>query len=338
MTRPADSDDYLWDRSGPADPDVARLEQLLAPLAHTAPLRVPDELAARRRWRRRLPTIVGLAVGVAAVLALVVWWRGARPGESAGCSGGTGFAFTAKGGKVTCGSATVERGVLPIGTTLDTGAHEAELAIATIGKAELGPNTRLRLAHTSEDRHELFLEQGHLHARVSAPPRIFAVATPSAHVTDLGCEYSLDVDASGAGAIHVISGKVELETGKGTVVVAPAGSHARLLPGRRASVPVSDRAGAELVAAVHDFESGASDGLARVLEAARAEDAITIANLVEVVPAVDKRRVLARLAELVPAPQEVTIDEALGDRALWEMWFDEVVLVHAGVSSVPGKR
>ncbi len=35
MSKP---DDYLWDRSGPADPEVARLEQLLAPLAHDRPL------------------------------------------------------------------------------------------------------------------------------------------------------------------------------------------------------------------------------------------------------------------------------------------------------------
>ncbi len=35
------SNDYLWDRSGPPDPDTRQLEELLAPLAHDAPL---DEL------------------------------------------------------------------------------------------------------------------------------------------------------------------------------------------------------------------------------------------------------------------------------------------------------
>ena len=34
-------DDYLWDGSGPPDPEVARLEALLSPLAHDAPLRLP---------------------------------------------------------------------------------------------------------------------------------------------------------------------------------------------------------------------------------------------------------------------------------------------------------
>ena len=35
MTRiPAEDDDYLWDRSGAPDPEVVRLEALLAPLGH----------------------------------------------------------------------------------------------------------------------------------------------------------------------------------------------------------------------------------------------------------------------------------------------------------------
>ncbi|NVB79150.1 MAG: hypothetical protein HOV81_12185 [Kofleriaceae bacterium] len=39
------SDDYLWDRSGPPDLDTKELEELLAPLAHDAPL---DELRVAR--------------------------------------------------------------------------------------------------------------------------------------------------------------------------------------------------------------------------------------------------------------------------------------------------
>ena len=32
------SDDYLWDRSGAPDPEIARLEELLAPLAQKTPV------------------------------------------------------------------------------------------------------------------------------------------------------------------------------------------------------------------------------------------------------------------------------------------------------------
>src|SRR5262245_26980049 len=45
------SDDYLWDRSGIPDPDVKWLEDLLAPLAHNAPL---DELHLAKARRGEL--------------------------------------------------------------------------------------------------------------------------------------------------------------------------------------------------------------------------------------------------------------------------------------------
>jgi ferric-dicitrate binding protein FerR (iron transport regulator) len=324
--------DYLWDRSGDADPDVARLEELLSPLGHREPL---DELRLRRH-RRRWPVIVGALVAAAAAIALVAWWRSGTPG--AGCEGGAGFAFTATGGTVECGGAAIAQGVLPVGVVLDTRSSEADLAIADIGTARLGARTRVRLEHTSGQRHELFLEQGSMHARVTAPPRIFAVATPSTKIVDLGCEYRLDVDRAGAGQIEVISGKVELEAGADVFVVAPARSSARLLPGRRAGLPVAVTAGSDLLGAVRAFEDGSSgNAIARILASATPGDAITIANLAQVVRPTDRRVVLERLAELVPAPQATTVDEALGDRALFEMWFDEVMDVHAGVSQLPQK-
>ena len=59
-------DDYLWDRSGPVEADVARLERLLGGYRHgNAPRRAhaPRQRAVRprRRWR--------IALAVAALLA-----------------------------------------------------------------------------------------------------------------------------------------------------------------------------------------------------------------------------------------------------------------------------
>lgn len=329
MTKRPD-DDYLWDRSG-EDQEVARLEALLSPLKHDAPL---DALRLRRA-KSKLPLIAGIALAIAAMLAVVVWWRYPRgePGQSVACIGGFGFAFTAKGGDVACNGTALPGGVLPTGGTLDTGAHGAELAIADIGHAQLGARTIVRLDHTTVGkRHQLFLQEGKMHARVNAPPKIFAVATPSADVIDLGCEYTLEIDRSGAGSIHVLTGQVELETGNGAVMFAPAGTHGRLLPGRRAGLPVSDRTAPQFTAAITRLEDGARDGLDLVLAAATKVDAITIANLARSAPADEKRRVLERLATLVPAPQCTTIDEALADKDLFDMWFEEVHLVHIGAS------
>lgn len=318
-----DERDYLWDRSGD-DPEVARLERLLAPLAHDAPL---DEL---RRRRKRWPFVVGgvIALAAAAAIAFVVWPRPPERVADHACGAhASGFAFTARGGTVACGGTNVSAGVLPVGETLDTGAYEAELAIADIGSAQLSPQTRLRLERTSAERHELFLEHGRMDAVVIAPPRLFAVGTPSGQVTDLGCAYTLEIDATGAGSIDVRSGMVELEAANGQFVIVPAGASARLLAGRRASLPLAKSANAQLVAAVRELHTGRTDAIARILASAKPADAITVANLVRIIPVDARRPVLARLMELAPAPQQLTVDDII-DLDLFEMWFDEIVFAH----------
>ncbi len=322
------SDDYLWDGSG-EDADIARLESLLAPLAHD-PAREPLDELRLRRTRSRLPISIGVGVAIAAVLALVLWWP--RATGTGGHCVGPGMVFEGTG-TVSCNGDALVAGVLPINGKLETGGSTATLTIADIGTATLSPNTIVRLDRTQiGERHQLFLQEGKMHAKVNAPPKIFAVTTPSADVTDLGCEYTLEIDKAGAGSIRVLTGQVELETSKGAVVLAPAGTHARLLPGRRASLPLVEGASSKIVAAVAELEAGAPDALAHVLAAATKADAITIANLVRVVPDAQRRTVLQTLATLVAAPQCTTIDEALADKELWDMWFDEVYLVHVGAS------
>jgi hypothetical protein len=162
---------------------------------------------------------------------------------------------------------------------------------------------------------------------VDAPPRIFAVTTPSTSVVDLGCEYTIEIDDRGAGSIAVQSGKVELASDHEAIVVAPAGTGARLLAGRKPSLPVTTHASAELRAAVTAWEqSGAVEG---VLSAATEPDAITVVNLA--VLARDRRAVvLARLAELVSPPDGVTVESATAKPADLARWQDDVVVLHLG--------
>jgi hypothetical protein len=328
MSKP---DDYLWDRSGPADPDVQRLEQLLAPLAHDRPL---DE-GRRFRRRSRLPWIIGGGMVIAAAAALVLYLRVSARGP---CDGDAGFAFTATGGTVGCADHQMARGVLPVGGVLDTGGATADLAIADIGTAQLSPNTRVRLDRSeANQRQQLHLERGRMHAKVTAPPRIFAVTTPSTGVTDLGCEYTIEIDAKGKGWIEVQSGKVELETTAHAVIVAPAGTSARLRENRAPSVPVVIGASAALRAAVTDWEQGLPETLPKLLAAAGVGDAITLANLAVLVPGdsstqlvcsapcTDRDLVLNRLAELSPPPEGVTVHGALSEPALLERWRESIV-------------
>ncbi|MBA3464562.1 MAG: FecR domain-containing protein [Deltaproteobacteria bacterium] len=315
MSKP---DDYLWDRSGPADPDVQRLEELMSPLAHDRPL---DELRMKRP-KRRAPWIAGIAVAVAAAAVLVLWLR---TRSSAPCSGDDGFAFTAKGGTVGCNDGTVASGRLPVGGTLDTGTASAQIVIAAIGTAELAPGTRIRLDVSVENkRQQLHLEHGRMHARVTAPPRIFAITTPSTGVTDLGCEYTVEIDAKGKGWIEVQSGRVELETSAPAVIVAPACTTARMREGKQPSVPTYTGATPALRAAVIDFEDGKAGALARVLELATKDDAITLATLA--VLGADRELVLSRLAVLSPPPGGITIRDAVANAAVLEKWREDIIL------------
>lgn len=271
------ADDYLWNKAGPPDPEVAHLEGLLGSLAHDPAKQPLDELRLRRAVpSRKTAWVVGGVVAtlaVAALIALVVLPRGGP------CAGGHGMAFEGSGGEVTCAGVRVAKGVLPEGKTLDTGAHGAALKIATIGTVDLGANTVVRLDRTSEAGHNLHLAHGTMHAWVDAPPRLFAITTPSTAVTDLGCEYEIEVDARGSGSIRVLSGKVELAAREGLIVVAPAGTHASILPGNRPGLPIATTATPELEAAVHAYERGEADGIARILAAATDSDAITLVNL-----------------------------------------------------------
>src|SRR5262249_53544350 len=66
------NEDYLWDRSGPPDPDVERLEQALAPLRY----RHRPELVRPAHSRAR----IWMAAAAALLLcALATWQAGIRP-------------------------------------------------------------------------------------------------------------------------------------------------------------------------------------------------------------------------------------------------------------------
>jgi hypothetical protein len=319
------SDDYLWNRSGPPDPDVKKLEQLLAPLAHDdtgAPL---DELRVRRK--RRTPWFVlGVALAAAAALAIYI----ALPRDEHACRGEDGFAFRGVGGDVSCGGAQVAHGVLPVGGQLDTGANEASLTIANIGSAKLGKQTRVRLDRTDPQRHQLALERGHMHAKVNAPPRLFAVTTKHTDVVDLGCEYTIDVDDTGAGGICVASGVVELATRSGATVVVPEGACATILAGQRPGLPHGRQARAEVVAAVAAYDRGVAAAFGQLLALADRRDAITLIALA----AIDTRKsaVLERLMELSPPPDaEISVESALTNPEHFATWRNDILEIHYGL-------
>jgi len=218
------SGDYLWDGSGPRDPEVVRLEQLVRPLAQTTP---PPEFRASMTERRRpWPLVVAIiAMAAAVVICVDVVYEN-------GTAVTPGFDVTTVAGAPTIGSRRIaDRGRLPAGRWIETNADaRASIDIADIGRVELDPESRLRLLSTRPGDYRMNLTRGTLHATIWAPPGQFAVETPTSTTVDLGCAYTLSVGDDGAGLVKVTLGWVGF-TWQGRESFIPAGAVCVTRPG-----------------------------------------------------------------------------------------------------------
>jgi hypothetical protein len=164
------------------------------------------------------------------------------------------------------------------------------------------------------------LARGSLHARVTAPPRLFVVDTPATTAVDLGCEYDLTVAADGTGTIVVTHGQVEL-AGNGHLSVVPAGAMARMRTRTGPGTPLRRDAPAALVASVARFDDGERAALDDILAEAQFADAITLFNLFDRCTAIERARVFDYLDAIAPAPRGVTRDAMVaGDPAATSAW------------------
>ena len=97
-----------------------------------------------------------------------------------------------------------DTGKLAVGQWLETdGTSRARINISNVGQVEIDPNTRVRLVATQPTEHRIELARGRMSARISAPPKLFFVNTPSAVAEDLGCAYTLEVDDAGNSLLRV---------------------------------------------------------------------------------------------------------------------------------------
>lgn len=309
-------DRYLWDKEGPADPEVERLEALMSPFGHRGlPLLLPVPAPPRRRWA--LP-LAAAAVAAAALVVSVIALRGSGAWEVRSLSGAPRL-----GGRTLVGRARLERG----DSLVTDGASSAAIVVGKIGAVELGPGSRLRVLATQAREHRLALDRGNLEARIVAPPRQFSVETPSATAVDLGCVYDLEVDALGQATLTVVIGWVSFEqSGRETFV--PAGARCATRGTSGVGTPYFTDAAADFKNALAEVDlAGAGPSstlaLARALQAARREDAFSLWHLLSRLPRKERGSVADRLAALVPMPAGVTRDGVVaGDRAMLDRWWD----------------
>jgi len=328
--------DYLWDGSGEPDPEVRKLETLLGGLRHTRPApEFPAVVAAQQPARPRIVQSRWFAFAAAAAVLLiaataVVWLRPKSPVPPV-----KGWDVSRMEGAPRIGPRAITglTGALGVGQLLETDAvSKAGLSSQEVGEIVVDPGTRLRLLANASGARRLSLERGTIHATIWAPAGEFVVDTPSALAVDMGCVYTLHVDASGDGQLHTTFGWVGFKLGDREAFI-PAGAACATRKDRGPGTPYFEDAPASFRAALAelDAENTAPEGRAAalhvVLETARERDAFTLWHLLSRVSDPERAAVFDRLRALVGPPQGVTRDGILHqDRQMLDLWWNQFEL------------
>lgn len=296
------SDEYLWDRTGEADPEIARLENLLAQYRYSGP--------TKRHQSGKLKLLA-----IAACLAL--------------------FALAAiRLHRSPLSEWQIAGKRIAVGQTIDTADHSnTKLEAPFFGEVNLDSNSRLQVLPSSGGNQRLALRRGTMHALIWAPPASFLVETPAAKTIDLGCSYTLTVLPDDSGILSVQTGWVAFQNGSMESFI-PAGAVCHTRPRLGPGLPYFESASRDLRDAVSKYDSTAGrKGLQAIVSSVRKEDALTLWHLVVRTSGADRDLVVQRFAALVPgidstglqAGNSHAIDQAwnllgLGGADWWRMW------------------
>ena len=321
--------DYLWDRSGPPDPEVEQLERTLRVLRQPMPppaLQVP----AHRPAPKRTFTFFALLAAEAAMVAVL-----AGAAWSARVTRLTPrFEITRLEGTPTIESRPVDTGhELGVGRWLETDANaRASVDVADIGRVEIEPKSRLGLLTSKLGDYRMHLARGTMRAVIWAPPGQFSVETPSATAVDLGCAYVLTVDDDDVGTVRVTSGWVGFEW-KGRESFIPAGAVCLTRPDVGPGTPHFEDSSPAFRAALDVIDLGRGTraetiaAIDRVLADAQPRDGFTLWHLLTRVDVDQRDRVFDRLASFVPPPLGTTREAVrAGQREALDNWWNALGL------------
>jgi hypothetical protein len=275
--------------------------------------------AFRFSWRRPL----AIAAAVALIIAGPLLWSSLTRKTT-----GLGWPVARLSGSPRIGPTSIsDKGSLGLGQWLETDSNSrARLDVTSVGQVEIDPNTRVRLVESKATEHRLELERGRLSARISAPPKLFFVNTPSAIAADLGCAYTLEVDDDGNSLLRVTSGWVALQLPDRESKV-PAGAACATRRGVGLGTPYFEDASTEFRMALTTWDFAPADqkgnALQLLIKDARPRDAMTLWYLLSRVDAAQRTSVYDRLAQLAPPPDGVTRAGVLAlDPAMLNHWRD----------------
>ncbi len=301
-----DESRYLWDKTGTPDAELQRWEQLLGHFSREGPPLAFPPRASRAIVRRYYWLAAAACVLLAMGAALRFAWQPGRDWKVAAVSG----------------APLIDRRPIPahgrmgVGELLETGNDSrARLRLGLMGVIEIEPNTKVRLIAAGGRRQRIALERGTIAAHLWAPPASLSVDTPSATAIDLGCAFTLHVDAGGTGSLRVTSGWVQFQLDDRKAIV-PAGAAALTRPGVGPGTPFFEDASGAFRSALErlDFgESGYGDAaaLATVLSQARPKDVLSLLSLFRRLPPGVRGVVFDRAVQLVPPPAGLTRQDVI---------------------------
>jgi hypothetical protein len=314
--------DYLWDGTGPPDPAVQKLEKTLSALKYQ-----PSELRMRAPApKREFAFWRWMAVAASLLLAGVALWFALASPESV-APRGDAVQITALAGAPSIEDKTVQKGYLAKGQWLETdNTSKAKIALPDIGQVVVKPNSRVQLVNLGKDQQRLSLERGSIEAQVIAPPRLFIVDTPSAQAVDLGCAYTLDVDAEGNSVLHVTSGYVSFEKDN-IVSIVPAGARCHTWVKHGPGTPFFDDVPTDVREALQriDFKEGTIQDVQKIIGQAQPKDSLTLWHLLPRVQESWRMDVVTALQKIEPLPAGVTEDDIVQlDTAALHAWRREL--------------
>jgi len=276
------SDEYLWNRSGEPDEEVARLEKLL------------EQFEYKNAPQKRKRPYGWLAIAAALVA----------------CVGGAVPVFLHYRPLTDWQLASGRR--LRAGQVVETGAlNKTTIESQLTGHVDVEPHSRLRVIASGENEQRFSLERGTIHALIWAPPGRFVVDTPTAKTIDLGCRYTLQVSDDGTGLVSVETGWVAFEWQKREAFI-PAGAACVTRPNLGPGTPWFSDAPETLKSALAKFDTAADrESLTVALNAARERDALSVWHLMARTQGADRGEAFDRFARLVKLPPTVSREAVL---------------------------
>jgi FecR protein len=335
------NENYLWDASGAPDPEIQRLESLLANFRHAdSALVLPAQMpVAPRKFRAVLVQMFSFARLAAAVVILLVLvatiFFYLRPHHTPEAGPAWDVANLQGAPQIGTKAIAANQGPakLHVGQTLVTnGDSRASLSQSDLGEIRIGPNSRLRLVQTDANRKRIQLDVGTIHAAIWAPPGTFVVDTPSAVAVDLGCAYTLQVAPDGSGTIRTTLGWVGFHL-NGRDSFIPAGAMCSTRPELGPGIPYFEDATPAFREAIAQFDASSEDSptrsaaLATILAEARVRDGLSLWHLLSRTAGPERAQVYARFAALVPPPKGITRTGILDlDQSMLDLWWNSLGL------------